>query len=133
MPHDFEALAQAARMVHTKTGEHDLWKAALSLPAWYFVAGSQGPDAEPIVGSVEGKPFILAFTDETQASEFTKRRSAHRGNVDTPVLHMEPADAVEYFRSLREAGVEGALFNSGAYAFQASLVSIIDMHTRYSR
>lgn len=133
MEPDFEALVIASRMAHTKTGLHDLWKAAIALPAWYFVAGSSEPDAEPIIGSVSGKPFVLAFTDEPQAAEFTKRRAAHRGNVDTPVLHMEPGDAVQYFKSLREGGVEGVLFNSGMHAFESSLVDVIDMYSRYAR
>lgn len=131
MQTDFDALVAASRMVHAKTGQHELWKAAFALPAWYFVAGSSEPDAEPVIGSVSGKPYVLAFTDEDRALDFSKKRASHRGGADAPILHMEPQEAVEYFKALREAGVEGALFNSGISGFDSSLVDIIDMQTRY--
>lgn len=133
MVYDFEALARAASADHTKAAEHELWKAAVMLEYWYFVAASARDDAEPVVGSIGGKPFVLAFTGEGLATEFAKRRAAHRGEDDAPVVHMEPAEAVSYFETLREAGVEGAVFNTGGAAFQASMADIIDRHTRYTR
>lgn len=131
--HDFEALARAAGSDHTKTAEHDLWKAAVSLERWYFVASSSEDDAEPVVGSIGGSSFVLAFTDVGQATEFSRRRAAHRGVDDAPVVHMDPAEAVSYFQTLREAGVEGVLFNTGGAAFQASMDEVIDRHARYTR
>jgi hypothetical protein len=131
MDSDFDALVEQSTAAHNKTAEHALWKAALALPAWYFVSNDAGDDAEPVVGMINGRSHILAFTDEDRAADFSKRRAAQRGNEDTPVLEMDVPDAVEYFSSLREAGVDSALFNSGKYAFSESLVNIIDMFKRY--
>jgi hypothetical protein len=133
MDTDFNALVEASRSAVNKTGVHDLWKAAIALELWYFVANGTGDDAEPIIASYEGKPHILVFTDETRAVDFSRRRSAQHASGDAPILHMEPSEAIEYFHSLREAGVEGALFNTGPTGFHTSLGSIIDMHTRYTR
>ncbi len=130
---DFDALVEAARMGHNKTAEHELWNAAMGLSSWYFIANSSAEDAEPVVGALEGKPFILVFTEQERAADFTKRRAAHRGNEDTPVLEMEIPEAVAYFKSLRDAGVEGALFNSGKFSFQASMTRIMDLHSRRAR
>src|SRR5882724_9450506 len=61
---DVDVLAEAARSVQNKVGEQSLWKAVMALRTWYFVAQGQGADAEPMVASVEGRPQLLAFTEE---------------------------------------------------------------------
>lgn len=133
MDADFNTLVEASRSAVNKTGQHDLWKAALGLELWYFVASGSAEDADPVIASYEGKPHILVFTDQTRAIDFSRRRAAQHGAEDGPLLHVEPSEAVEYFRTLRQAGVEGALFNTGPTGFHASLGSIIDMHGRYAR
>jgi hypothetical protein len=134
---DFTALVEASRMAHVKTGEHNLWKAAMHLPAWFFVATGAEEDAVPVVGIVDGKPHLLAFTDEEQAEAMAKRRAAKKGSAAgagaAPILNMDVADAVAYCKDLIPHGVEGVLFNSGVYAFQASLSRIIDMHRQYTK
>ncbi|MCC6426919.1 MAG: hypothetical protein IT435_08860 [Phycisphaerales bacterium] len=133
MQQDFDALVAGSRSGVNKAGEHDLWKAAIALPEWCFISSAAGDDAEPVIGAVGGRPYVLVFTEESRAIEFSKRRATQRGVEDVPVLTMAVAEAIEYFRALRDAGVEGALFNSGEYAFQAPLTNIWDMHSRYSR
>jgi hypothetical protein len=133
MDHDFDALVDGARDAHSKVGEHTLWKAAMSLPCWYFVADVPGEEGEPLVGAVDGVPHLLAFTDEERAEVFSKHRASQRGGVPTPVLNMDVADAVDYCKSLMETKVDGVLFNNGKYSFQAALSKIVDMHSRYTR
>ena len=133
MDQDFDALAEAARSAVNKTGEHSLWKAAVALPEWYFVADRAGEDAEPLVAAVEGVPHLLAFTDEERAEAFSKSRAVKKGGGATPVLSMPPADAAAYCKDLMQTKVDGVLFNSGKYSFQASLSQVVDMHSRYTR
>lgn len=140
---DFDELVERSRMIANKLGEQALWKAAVALESWYFMgAGPEGEEA-PAIGSLEGKPYVLVFTDQDRAADFGKRqnmrRSDARGHARTPedmdalVLNMDLPDAVDYLRQLKDAGVEGALFNSGAYAFQSSLIELIDRYERYGR
>lgn len=133
MDADFDALADASRSAVNKTGEHVLWKAAMALPDWFFIADQPGDDAEPLVAAVDGVPHLLAFTDENRAEEFSRSRAAKRGAAPTPVLNMGVADAAAYCKDLMQTKVDGVLFNSGKYSFQATLSRIVDMHARYAR
>ncbi len=127
---DFAELVEAARMAHVKTGEHNLWKAAFALPEWFFVAASHGEDAEPVVGIVDGQPHILGFTDEEQAQALSQRRASRQNPAaaPAPVLHMTPAEAVDYCKKLIPEGIAGILFNSGPSAFQTTLARLVEMH-----
>ena len=129
---DFDALVEASHSGVNKTGEQALWKAAMSLSEWYFVARNAGDDPEPLIGAVEGAPHLIAFTDEQRAQEFASRRPASKVAADAPILCMDVPDAVDYCKQLMETQVEGLLFNSGKYAFQAGLSRIVDMWGRYN-
>lgn len=132
-PSDFDVLAEASRDAHNKVGEQTLWKAAMALPQWYFIADQAGDDAEPLVAAVDGIPHLLAFTDEARAELFARDRARKKGGAATPVLNMDTADAAAYCKDLMQTKVDGVLFNSGKYAFQAALSKVVDMHSRYTR
>ncbi len=142
MDQDFDLLVEASRQAANKTAEIALWKAAMTLPEWYFVARGEGDDAEPLLGALGGKGALLIFTEEDRAADFAKRRQMRasdlRGAPRDPasmagmVLSMEPADAVAYAQDLAKAGVEWALFNSGGFAFQTSLIELGDKFRRYA-
>lgn len=138
--HDFDELVERSRMVANKLGEQALWKAAMGLESWYFVgAGPEGEQA-PAIGALEGRPYLLVFTDEDRAADFwrrggMKRSDSRGGDHDATaggVLNMDVTEAIEYIRQLKAGGVEGALFNSGAQAFQSSLPELLDRHRRYA-
>ncbi|MBX3363910.1 MAG: hypothetical protein KF866_04015 [Phycisphaeraceae bacterium] len=133
MANDFDGLVMAAQFGQNKMAEHDLWKAAFNCGAWYFVADQTGDDAAPVVGAMDGKPYLIAFTDEERAERFSADRARKRGGEATPVLHMEVAEAIEYAVSLRDHGVEGMLFNNGGYSFHGLSGQIAEMHNRYGR
>jgi len=130
---DFNELVEASRMAHNRNGVHNLWKAAISLPEWFFVADGHDEDAEPIIGAVDRQPHVIVFTDQAGAEHFSTQRAAQKGGEPTAVLTMPVADAVAYFEDLSSGGVEGALFNSGEYGFRAGLMEIRDMYARYTR
>lgn len=130
MEQDFDALVEASWSAVNKLGEQALWKAATNLPMWFFVADKAGEEGEPIIAAVEGKPHVLVFTDETRAYEFAKAREKMKG-AESPVMSVEIEDALAYFKQLDEAGVQGALFNSGKFAFQSGFIRLTDMVHRY--
>lgn len=130
MATDFDALAQAARNIANRTALHDLWKAALLLDEWFFVASDDGDDACPVVGISDGKPHLLAFTDDQRASEFSAARAIKRGIAATPILSMSVEEAVAYLYELREQ-VDGIVMNSGEYGFSSQPAALCDMCKRY--
>lgn len=121
---DFDALVETARMGMNKTGEFDLHKAVLSIPAWYFIAHGEGDDAEPMVGVVEGVPHVLAFTEEFRAAGYADILGRQRGSSAPAILSMDVPDALEYFAVLAQHRVEGVAFNSGDYAFAVSFTQL---------
>lgn len=130
MATDFDALAHAARNIANRTALHDLWKAALLLDEWFFVASDDGDDACPVVGISDGKPHLLAFTDDQRASEFSAARAIKRGIAATPILSMSVEEAVAYLYELREQ-VDGIVMNSGEYGFSSQPAALCDMCKRY--
>lgn len=131
MNHDFDALSLAARNAVNHTGKHELWKAALSLEEWFFIGTEHGEDAQPIVGIYEGRPHLLAFTDEDRATAFALARAAKKGGEPGPVLSMPPSDAVDYLVELREH-VDGMVVNPGDNAFSSQPMALKDMRDRYN-
>ena len=127
-----DALAEAARSVQNKVGEQNLWKAVLGLPAWYFIAKGIGADAEPMVAAVEGRPMLLAFTEEERAEAFTRHLESKKGPPRPGVLEMDVPDAVDYARQLEDLGVDTILFNNGEYSFSCTMTRLKDMHGRYA-
>lgn len=138
---DFDALVEMSRQGENKLGEQALWRAAVGVAEWYFVARGTGDDAEPLIGGMGGKPYILAFTDEEQAAMFAKRRAMQQSDargsardaasMEGATLTMDVPDALAYCADLAKAGVEGILFNSGPNAFQCSLIELADRAGRY--
>lgn len=131
MPIDFNLLVASAQFGQSKTGDHELWKAALTLEHWYFLGSGDGDEAEPIFAQHDGKTQLLAFTDEDRADAMASQHQARTGSRPV-VLHMDVPDAIDYLRVLDGDGkVAGVHFNNGQHAFGDSLVNIIQMSKRY--
>lgn len=131
MATDIDALAQSSRSVQNKSGEQSLWKAVMGLRVWYFVAQGQGDEAEPMVAQVDGRPQLLAFTEEERAEAFARHLQSRRGGAMPGVLEMDVPDAVEYAKELESLDVESVLFNTGEYAFAGSPTRLRDLYSRY--
>jgi len=130
MNHDFDALVEDSRDARNRAGYQALWKAAVGLESWFFVADQSGDDAEPIVAAFDDKPHLLVFTDEERATAFSEARSAKRGMEGTPVLSMSVAEGTEYVRTLANH-VAGVLFNTGENGFAATPTAVVDAFQRY--
>lgn len=125
---DFDDLVDATRMAHNKTAEHELWRRCLALEHWYCIGVGEGDEIQPLIAAVEGKPYLIAFTDEERAHEFSRRLAEKKGGDALPVIHMEVADGVEYCRVLYEdhPEVHGVHFNDGGFAFSCLMSELID-------
>ena len=133
MSDKFDEMVLGSQMAQSKAGEHALWKEAFALECWFMLSIGEGEDLEPIFAQYEGKTHLLAFTDGERAEAMAKAHEQRIGRRPS-VLHMEVPDAIEYLQALDEGGqVAGVHFNNGDFAFGASLVSIIDMHGRYTK
>jgi hypothetical protein len=133
MNDDVDALALASRNAHNKVGEQNLWRTVLALRVWYFVAQGEGDAAEPMVASVDGRPQLLAFTDEDRAEAFARHIAGKRGGEPPGLLEMDVPDAVQYARELESLDVEAILFNSGEHAFACPMTRLWDMYKRSAR
>lgn len=125
---DFDGLVEASWNAQNKLGEQAVWRATLGLSRWYFVLGESGED--PMFGAVEGRPYLIAFTDEPRAEAFAARLGEQRQSDPPGVVHMDVPDAVAYIEGLKDQGVDGVLFNSGGFSYQAGCIAIADMHRR---
>ena len=126
----FDDLSMDARNAQNKAAEHDLWKKTLALSEWFFVS-SGGDDPAPVVGMIDGKPHLLAFTDEERAGFVADRLAMSKGDVEGATLCMDVPDAVEYAAQLRDHGIAGIHFNDGEYAFNCGFDRLADMASRY--
>jgi hypothetical protein len=129
----FDALAVSSRSVQNQSGAQQLWKAVMSLRVWYFIAQGDGDDAEPMVASVEGKPHLLAFTDEDRAEAFARHLESKKGGPRPGLLEMDVPDAVEYGQELEQLGVERVMFNSGEHCFGCSMTELRERFSKYLR
>jgi len=130
MDADFDALVEDSRDAHNRTGLQALWRTAIGLPEWYFVADQSGDDAEPIVAAFDDKPHLLVFTDEARATAFSEARAAKRESDPTPTLSMTVAEASDYIRTMANH-VAGVLFNTGENGFAATPTAVVDAFNRY--
>ena len=123
---DIDALAVAARNIVNKVGEQALWEAVVALEQWYFVGVGEGEDLMPMVAMFDGRPQLIAFTDEERASEFASASGTRKGRGPLPVLNMEPLEAVEYLVELKDV-VHGIGFNPGETGFSAEPMRLRQM------
>lgn len=129
---DFDKLVEEATWVHHKKGEQNLWRATFALDQWYFVGHTTEDGAEPIVGMYDGRPYLIAFTDEPRATAFAQSKTRPRQRTGpAPILHMDLGDAITYCTMLIDQGVDGILFNPGRFEFHAGLSTLLDHFQRF--
>lgn len=78
---DFDALSLAARNVANRNALHELWKTALQLESWFFIAVDHSEDAPPVVGISDGKPHLLGFRTRSvppSSARFARTNEASR-------------------------------------------------------
>jgi hypothetical protein len=116
MTPDHKQSASPANTGAPKQSEQDALRSALKLEQWYFIGAGDG--AEPVIGIVDGKPHLMAFTDPESAFEMAQRRASRQNFAacPPPIISMPLADAIALCRRLMNVGIAGVVFNNGTKA-----------------
>ncbi|MHB8765901.1 MAG: hypothetical protein ACYDA8_16420 [Deferrisomatales bacterium] len=124
---DFDQLSQEARQSGSRAAMDRLWGAVYDLPHWHMVARGEGADVHPFIGIVEGKPFVMAFTDEDRAAGFARAQGFANAEGRVRILCLPIPTFLEAVPFYEEQGVFGMLFNSGEHGFFAPLGNAVPM------
>lgn len=128
--HEIRDYVQRARQRPTTEHIEAMWRAVFLLKGWYFLPSTndEGP-AFPTVTSVDGQPWLLAFTNVRRLQEFA--RVAGRGDDDgsVPLLVLDPAESMERILEVEDQ-VAGVIFNIDS---QATFRAPTDALVAYAR
>lgn len=114
-----------ARQSPTTANLEDLWRAVFFLKAWYFLPGrdDEGP-AYPTVSMVDGKPWVLAFSNVRRLQDFAESVDRLGDDGSVPLLVLDPRESMSQLQDVAHA-VEGVIFNMGSDAtFRAPLQAL---------
>lgn len=105
---DYVALA---RQEPTTENLEALWRSVFMLKAWYFMPASdqEGP-SYPSVANIDGKNWLLAFTNHRRIKEFAKSTDRLNAKGEVLLLVLDPQVSVDRAREVRDH-VEGVIFN----------------------
>lgn len=100
-----------ARQEPTTENLEALWKSVFMLKAWYFMPSSdqEGP-SYPTVVKIEGKTWLLAFTNHRRIKEFAKSSGRLNARGEVLLLVLDPQQSVDRAREVQEF-VDGVIFN----------------------
>ena len=88
-----------------------LWRAVFMLQAWYFLPSDneEGP-AYPTVSEIDGKPWLLAFTNVRRIKQFARQAGRDNPDGSVPMLVLNPGESMRKILAVKEA-IEGVVFN----------------------
>ncbi|MEC9372578.1 MAG: hypothetical protein VYC34_01995 [Planctomycetota bacterium] len=120
MPEQIDALRARAANGSAQDAAR-LWESVFRLPRWYFLTmgepPKQGEQRMPslVTSTVEGKRFVVAFTDQEKAFAAGKRNKIHMqtdgGDEMVGVVGMDMPGAVGAVEGMRQHGIWGILFD----------------------
>lgn len=129
---NFDRLSSQCKNDDCRENMDALWSAVYKLKKWWFVKRVNKGVEVPFIGVVDGRPFIMAFTDEGRARDFAKSNKLlnEQGIAD---LMGFPTGTPDYYTQFIRNGVFGILFNNGEYGFFAPLQNVPAMHDYFLR
>lgn len=125
-----DELATAARTEPTPANFGRLWQAVYALEHWWLLPTGDPADPRPMVGVVEDRTFLLAFTSDRHVRDFAARQGAGDGN-GVPAMSVTPADMTRLAPTLVGQGVAGILFDQGVHSFVAPVAGLESMWARF--
>lgn len=91
-----------------------LWAAAFRLPVWHILMSPKSaPDKQPSAQLIDGKVWLLAFTDRKKLLHYATRNKNLDAEGRALALDLRPAQCVELGRTLKHSNVFGFRFNEG--------------------
>jgi ribosomal protein L7/L12 len=130
---DFDALVDEA--IDRSTGEvgavedlNRLWAATYQLPRWHFVVLPDDP-TRPYVADMDGKSWLLAFTDADRLTQFVNAQEGlKRADDQVLFLSMDSLAARDWLTKLGKQGVFGVRFNQGDYGWFSPVRNLVPIH-----
>jgi hypothetical protein len=125
MSADFDQLAAAARS-GTMEANNALWSAVFALDRWWALPDGDPP--RPRVGTIDGKPFLLAFTSGERARQQAQAWGLAAPDGSVNVIALSPQSVLGTLDSMRAAGIFGVVFDQGISGFFAPLDNLLPIY-----
>jgi hypothetical protein len=129
---DFDSLAAEAKQSQAKAraAMDLLWAHVYSLQEWCFIdRGKQGAPV-PFIGTLEGKQYVMGFTDAERAAAFARQHLAQDA-AHVPILSIPVTKASDYFSAFATHGIFGIMFNHNSEGFFAPLQNLKPMSEHF--
>lgn len=121
---EVDELAAAARADTTPATLSRLWQAVFRLEHWWLLPTGDAADPRPMVGVVEDKAFLLAFTSRDHVRDFVLRQDQQVAGDGLPTMGVTPGDVAELVPTLAKQGIAGIIFDQGVHGFMAPVVQL---------
>lgn len=128
---DVDELAAAVRLEPNTTNFSRLWEAVYALDQWWLLPTGDAADPRPMVGVVEDKTFLLAFTSDRHIRDFAAKQTGSGGPDGIPAMSISPADVTGLAPALVGQGVAGILFDQGVHSFVAPVAGLESMWEQF--
>lgn len=100
-----------------EAGKRALFKAALTLPRWFFIADTENGNSPRLIKMENDQVGLLAFSDEDQALRGAEKMKIADKDGKVNVIALENSRLQGMVQHLNEAGVESVVFNGGGECF----------------
>lgn len=133
-----DELAKAARAEATPANLNRLWQAVYRLDRWWLAPTGDPSDPRPMVGVVDDRTFLLAFTSDRHVREFVVARAGAGDRPDgasadgVAAMSVTPRDMTGMVATLAEQGVAGILFDQGVNGFVAPVAGLPEMWAMFT-
>lgn len=100
-----------------QVGMAALWRVAMHLQNWWFIAvGEEGLES-PAAAEVDGQLVLLAFTDAHRARFFAVQQQMIEEGADLAAIALPPVQVVESAADYLSADIQGLMFDSNISGF----------------
>ncbi len=108
-----------------------LWRSVFMLKGWYFLPSrsDEGP-AYPTVSTIEGRPWLLAFTDVRRIKAFAKKTGRLADDGTVPLLVLDPLESMQRILEVRQS-IDGVIFNLDSDATFRAPVDALEAYARH--
>jgi hypothetical protein len=112
-----------------------LWAAAYSLKSWEFPIHPKSSlkKPAPIVVTLDGKKWVLAFTDGKRLQALLKKQGWANKKSPGLFLSMTPLKGKLWLERLGKLGIHGVRFNEGKYGWFSPIVQLEPIYKHLKR
>ena len=128
---DVDALAEAVRAEPSPTNFGRLWQSVYALENWWLVPTGDAADPRPMVGVVEERTFLLAFTSDRHVRDFAARQDGPADGDGVAAMSITAADLTRLAPTLAGQGIAGILFDQGVHSFVAPIAGLESMWSQF--